>query len=250
MLEFGRWHLNFQSDEWLFFFHASFRGHKQKSIWIFHPALPPTMVRQFSLCPPRVCHFLLLSHSSVFLTSSKFIHLWSFHFHITQKWRHQRLMYSLCTPSPQRGFHKMSLFGSLNVWEGALCFRCYWNLKLERSDRVTHRGCSGCFSAGWPVLLVDGVVESVLAFVWERQTQSKQASSMCRHNQSAVGGQGKITEVATLYEALLAHKIVFVYVYAGMRDGDRITEETVWTCGEDCLLIIWFKPDDDQFVLI
>lgn len=67
-------------------------------------------------------------------------------------------------------------------------------------------------------------MESVLAFVWERQTQSKQASSMCRHNQSAVGGQGKITEVATLYEALLAHKIVFVYVNAGMRDGERITE--------------------------
>lgn len=67
-------------------------------------------------------------------------------------------------------------------------------------------------------------MESVLAFVWERQTQSKQASSMCRHNQSAVGGQGKITEVATLYEALLAHKILFVYVYAGMRNGERVAE--------------------------
>lgn len=66
-------------------------------------------------------------------------------------------------------------------------------LKSECSDGVTHRGCGGCFRAGWPVLLVDGVVEVVLAFVWERQTQSKQASHMCRHNQRAVGGQGEIT---------------------------------------------------------
>lgn len=66
-------------------------------------------------------------------------------------------------------------------------------LKLELFDGVTHQGRSGCFSAGWPVLLVDGVVEPVLAFVWERRTQSKQASYMCRHNQRAVGGQGEIT---------------------------------------------------------
>lgn len=113
---------------------------------------------------------------------------WCFHFHGIQKWRHQRLMYSLCTPSLWKTSHKMSLFGSVNVWEDALHFRL-----LERSDGVTQQGCGGCFRTHCPVLLVDCVVEGVLAFVWERRTLSKQESSMWRHNQRAVGGQGEIT---------------------------------------------------------
>ncbi len=67
--------------------------------------------------------------SYYFLTSSIFMIVC---FHGIQKWGHQRLMYSLCTPPLLRRSHKMSLFGSVNVWEAALYFRLWWN--LERSE--------------------------------------------------------------------------------------------------------------------
>ncbi len=143
----------------------------------FIPLPPPTMARHFSRCPPRMCHFILLFHSSMFLTSSIFMIL---SFPQIQKWRHQRLMYSLCTPPLLRRSHKMSLFGSVNVWEAALYFRLWWNLECSEVGVLWWSHASRLrwlFRAGWPVLLVDGVVEVVLAFVWERQTQSKQVST-------------------------------------------------------------------------
>lgn len=93
-------------------------------------------------------------------------------------------------------------------------------LKLECSDGVTHRGCGGCFIAGWPVLLVDGVVEVVLAFVWERQTQSNKRLTCAGIIRELWADKEK--SLGSHCEALLALDIVFVYVYAGMRDGEDL----------------------------
>ncbi len=183
------WAFTFLCDMYMsgFFACASFRGHKQRSIWIFHPPSPHNGTPFLSVPTTDV---------SLHITSLLPPYSWSFCFHGIKKWRHQRLMYSLCIPPLLRKSHKMSMFGSVNVWETALYFRLWWNLEHSEVGVLwwsQHRGCGGCLRAGWPVLFVDDVVEVVLAFVWERQTQSKQASYMCRHNQRAVGGQGEIT---------------------------------------------------------
>ncbi len=116
------WAFTFLCDMYMsgFFACASFRGHKQRSIWIFHPPSPHNGTPFLSVPTTDV---------SLHITSLLPPYSWSFCFHGIKKWRHQRLMYSLCIPPLLRKSHKMSLFGSVNVWEAALYFRLWWNLE-------------------------------------------------------------------------------------------------------------------------
>lgn len=90
--------------------------------------------------PPQWHAFSFSAHHGCVTSYYSFILLcsllppysWSFRSHRIQKWRHQRLMYSLCTPPLLRRSNKMSLFGSVNVWKAALYFTLWRN--LERSE--------------------------------------------------------------------------------------------------------------------
>lgn len=101
--------------EWLF--HSE--GTNRRGIWIFHPTYP----QQWHIASLDAHRFTLLFHSSVFLHIHTFM-IPSFPHYLKTKAPEVNVLPLYTIRSP-----KTSLFGLVNVWEGALCCRLWPRLR-------------------------------------------------------------------------------------------------------------------------